>query len=255
MCANGTPRAASWPFEPPGESPPRTQLVPSAGGCIEHDHSPICPVARALECDGRARLDARRHTDPHPAGRWCDARRKAATNRHVRGELDRPRLHKPADHAASRQPPSLVRRQDPERPASRSGACSTASGRTPWLRSKCCRTLTLRRHSSLGGGRYVLADANGTRLVLSTSSRTSFLTVTLPSRAYDVTDLRSRAPERDSSRCAAAASHKSSPATSQRRQPAPCSTAPQAWTPERCGSDGCADHGRHPIWRLSADYD
>jgi hypothetical protein len=53
--------------------------------------------------------------------------------------------------------------------------------------SKCCRTLSLRRHSSLGGGRYVLADANGTRLVLSTSSHASFLTVTLPSRAYDVT--------------------------------------------------------------------
>ena len=53
--------------------------------------------------------------------------------------------------------------------------------------SKCCRTLSLRRHSSLGNGRYVLADAYGTRLVLSTASATSFLTVTLPARAYDVT--------------------------------------------------------------------
>lgn len=53
--------------------------------------------------------------------------------------------------------------------------------------AQCCRTLSLRRRATrLGDGRYVLASARGARLVLSTRSRSSFLTLTLPSRAHNV---------------------------------------------------------------------
>ncbi|MEJ7785141.1 MAG: hypothetical protein WKF96_10090 [Solirubrobacteraceae bacterium] len=49
------------------------------------------------------------------------------------------------------------------------------------------RKITLRRRVALGGGRYSLASAGGARVVLSTRSRSAFVTATLPSRARYVT--------------------------------------------------------------------